>query len=76
MMTGAVSLAGAAAYRAGAGLVAVAVPEGILAVVQVAVREAVFVALPETARAVRRRAARRGSTRCSHRPTRWRSVPG
>lgn len=48
MMTGAVTLAGEAAYRAGAGLVAVAVPEGILPVVQVAVREAVFVALPET----------------------------
>lgn len=47
-MTGAVALAGAAAYRAGAGLVAVAVPEGILPVAQVAVREAVFVALPET----------------------------
>ncbi len=48
LMTGAASLAGAAASRAGAGLVAVAVPEGILPVVQVAVREAVFVALPET----------------------------
>ena len=32
LMTGAVALAGAAAYRAGAGLVAVAVPEGILPV--------------------------------------------
>jgi len=48
LMTGAVALAGAAAYRAGAGLVAVAVPEGILPVTQGAVREAVFVALPET----------------------------
>jgi NAD(P)H-hydrate epimerase len=47
-MTGAVTLAAAAAYRAGAGLVAVAVPEGILRVAQEAVREAVFVALPET----------------------------
>jgi NAD(P)H-hydrate epimerase len=47
-MTGAVSLAGSAAYRAGAGLVAVAVPEGILPVTQETVREAVFVALPET----------------------------
>jgi NAD(P)H-hydrate epimerase len=47
-MTGAVALAGAAAYRAGAGLVAVAVPESILPVTQGAVREAVFVALPET----------------------------
>ena len=48
LMTGAVGLAGAAAYRAGAGLVAVAVPEGILQVAQAGVREAVFVALPET----------------------------
>jgi hydroxyethylthiazole kinase-like uncharacterized protein yjeF len=40
LMTGAVALAGAAAYRAGAGLVAVAVPEGILPVTQGAVREA------------------------------------
>jgi len=48
LMTGAVGLAGAAAYRAGAGLVAVAVPEGILQVAQAAVREAVFVALLET----------------------------
>jgi NAD(P)H-hydrate epimerase len=48
VMTGAVALAGLAAYRAGAGLVAVAVPEGILRVIQTAVREAVFVPLPET----------------------------
>jgi NAD(P)H-hydrate epimerase len=48
LMTGAVALAGRAAYRGGAGLVAVAVPEGILSVTQGAVREAVFVALPET----------------------------
>ena len=48
LMTGAVALAGAAAYRAGAGLVAVAVPEGILPATQGSVREAVFVALPET----------------------------
>ena len=48
LMTGAVALAGAAAYRAGAGLVAVAVPESILPVTQGAVREAVFIALPET----------------------------
>ena len=47
-MTGAVALASTAAYRAGTGLVAAAVPEGILEVVQGAVREAVFVALPET----------------------------
>ena len=48
LMTGAPGLAGTAAYRAGAGLVAVAVPEGVLPVVQGALREAVFVALPET----------------------------
>lgn len=48
LMTGAVALAGTAAYRTGAGLVAVAVPEGILPVTQGAVREAVFVGLPET----------------------------
>jgi NAD(P)H-hydrate epimerase len=48
-MTGAIALAGRAAYRAGAGLVAIAVPEGILPVTQGAVREAVFVALPESA---------------------------
>jgi NAD(P)H-hydrate epimerase len=48
LMTGAVALAGQAAYRAGAGLVAIAVPEGILPVVQTVVREAVFVGLPET----------------------------
>ncbi len=48
LMTGAPALAGAAAYRAGAGLVALAVPEGVLPVVQGALREAVFVALPQT----------------------------
>jgi NAD(P)H-hydrate epimerase len=47
-MTGAVALAGSAAYRVGAGLVAVAVPEGILPVIQAVVREAVFVPLPQT----------------------------
>jgi hydroxyethylthiazole kinase-like uncharacterized protein yjeF len=47
-MTGAVALAGRAAYRAGAGLVAIAVPERILSVVEGSVREAVFVDLPET----------------------------
>jgi NAD(P)H-hydrate epimerase len=47
-MTGAVALAARAAYRAGAGLVAIAVPERILPVVEGAVREAVFVDLPET----------------------------
>ena len=48
LMTGAPALAGTAAYRVGAGLVAVAVPEGVLPVAQGALREAVFVALPET----------------------------
>ena len=48
LMTGAPALAGTAAYRAGAGLVAVAVPEGVLPVVQGALREAVFIGLPET----------------------------
>lgn len=50
LMTGAASLMARAAYRAGAGLVAAAVPEGILPVVQGAVREAVFAPLPETER--------------------------
>jgi hydroxyethylthiazole kinase-like uncharacterized protein yjeF len=49
LMTGAVILAAAAAYRVGAGLVTVAVPEGILPVVQAGVREATFLPLPETA---------------------------
>src|SRR5262245_40608719 len=48
LMTGAPALAGKAAYRVGAGLVAVAVPEGVLPVVQGALREAVFVGLPQT----------------------------
>ncbi|MEX0990814.1 MAG: NAD(P)H-hydrate dehydratase [Actinomycetota bacterium] len=47
-MTGAPGLVARAAYRAGAGLVTVAVPEGILPVVEAAVPEATFVALPET----------------------------
>jgi NAD(P)H-hydrate epimerase len=46
-MTGAVCLAAQSAYRAGAGLVTVAVPESILPVVQGTLVEAVFVALPE-----------------------------
>jgi len=49
LMTGAVCLTAAAASRVGAGLVQVAVPEGILPVVQSVVREATFLALPETA---------------------------
>jgi NAD(P)H-hydrate epimerase len=48
VMTGAVGLSAGAAYRAGAGLVAVAVPEPILRVVQPVVREAVFAPLPAT----------------------------
>jgi len=48
LMTGAVSLMGEAAYRAGAGLVSVAVPEGILSVVQTALRETTFIPLPAT----------------------------
>jgi NAD(P)H-hydrate epimerase len=48
-MTGAAALAGRGAYAAGAGLVAVAVPEGILPVLQGLLTEAVFVPLPETA---------------------------
>jgi NAD(P)H-hydrate epimerase len=48
-MTGAVCLAAAAAARVGAGLEQVAVPEGVLPVVQTLVREATFLALPETA---------------------------
>ena len=48
LMTGAVCLAAEAAYRAGAGLVTVAVPEGILPVVQSLIREATFIGLPET----------------------------
>lgn len=48
LMTGAVCLAAEAAYRAGAGLVTVAVPEGILPVVQTRLRETTFIPLPET----------------------------
>ena len=48
LMTGAVCLAAEAAYRAGAGLVTVAVPFGILPVVQSLLREATFIPLPET----------------------------
>jgi NAD(P)H-hydrate epimerase len=47
-MTGAAALAGAAAYRTGAGLVTLAVPKSILPVVQGSVSEATFLALPET----------------------------
>jgi len=48
LMTGAVSLMGEAAYRVGAGLVSVAVPEAILPVVQTALRETTFIPLPAT----------------------------
>ena len=65
LMTGAVALAGAAAYWAGAGLVAVAVPESILPVTQGAVREAVFIALPETDMGGRRGWLRSPGLRCS-----------
>jgi NAD(P)H-hydrate epimerase len=47
-MTGAPTLAGAAAYRAGAGLITLAVPEGILPVVQGTIQEATFLPLPQT----------------------------
>ncbi len=49
VFTGAVCLAAEAAYRAGAGLVSVAVPEGILPVVQARLTEATYIALPQTA---------------------------
>ncbi len=48
-MTGAARLIAEAAYRVGAGLVVVAVPQGILPVVQSGLAEAVFLPLPETA---------------------------
>jgi hydroxyethylthiazole kinase-like uncharacterized protein yjeF len=47
-MTGAAILAATSAYRAGAGLVTLAVPQGILPVVEGAVTEATFLPLPET----------------------------
>jgi hydroxyethylthiazole kinase-like uncharacterized protein yjeF len=47
-MTGAAALTAASAYRAGAGLVTLAVPEGILPIVERAVTEATFLSLPET----------------------------
>ena len=47
-MTGAAALTARAAYRAGAGLVTVAVPRSVLPVVEGAIREATFLPLPET----------------------------
>jgi hydroxyethylthiazole kinase-like uncharacterized protein yjeF len=47
-MTGAAVLCASAAYGAGAGLVVLAAPEGILPVVETAVTEATFLPLPET----------------------------
>ena len=47
-MPGAIAMAARAAARAGAGLVQVAVPSGILAVVERLVPEATFLPLPET----------------------------
>jgi hydroxyethylthiazole kinase-like uncharacterized protein yjeF len=47
-MTGAVRLMARAAYRAGAGLVTAAVPEGVLPVVQGGLTEATFLPLPQT----------------------------
>lgn len=47
-MTGAAVLTAVSAYRAGGGLVTLAVPEGILPVVQGAVTETTFLPLPET----------------------------
>ena len=48
-MTGAVCLTAHAAYRAGAGLVTLAVPRGILPVVESSIVETTFLGLPETA---------------------------
>src|SRR5207244_411031 len=48
-MTGAARLVAEGAYRAGAGLVTVAVPEGILPIAEELVTEATFLPLPETA---------------------------
>ena len=47
-MTGAVRLVAEGAYRAGAGLVTIAVPEGILSVAERLITEATFLPLPET----------------------------
>jgi ADP-dependent NAD(P)H-hydrate dehydratase / NAD(P)H-hydrate epimerase len=47
-MTGAAVLTASSAYRAGAGLVTLAVPEGILPVVESAITETTFLPLPQT----------------------------
>jgi NAD(P)H-hydrate epimerase len=47
-MTGAAVLAATSAYRAGAGLVTLAVPRGILPIIEGAITEATFLPLPET----------------------------
>jgi hydroxyethylthiazole kinase-like uncharacterized protein yjeF len=47
-MTGAAVLTASAAYRAGAGLVTLAVPRGILPVVEAAITETTFLPLPES----------------------------
>jgi NAD(P)H-hydrate epimerase len=47
-MTGAAVLTASSAYRAGAGLVTLAVPHGILPVVEAAITETTFLPLPET----------------------------
>jgi hydroxyethylthiazole kinase-like uncharacterized protein yjeF len=47
-MTGAAVLTAVSAYRAGGGLVTLAVPEGVLSVVESAVTETTFLPLPET----------------------------
>lgn len=47
-MTGAAVLTASSAYRAGGGLVTLAVPEGILPVVEAAITETTFLPLPET----------------------------
>ena len=47
-MTGAAILAASSAYRAGAGLVTLAVPQSILPIVEGAITEATFLPLPET----------------------------
>jgi NAD(P)H-hydrate epimerase len=56
-MTGAVRLVAESAYRAGAGLVTVAVPDGILSVAERLITEATFLPLPENGEGTVARAA-------------------